>query len=115
MIPSNSASAQTVNNVLETLPEFAAVLTAWMLNEPPGTTVFATKNVMITPVSNPMSPVRVVRNALIAARLFALSSHQCPMSMNEQRPTSSQPMSIISVLSATTSNNIDAVNNESDA
>ena len=50
-----------------------------------------------------MSPVRVVRNALSAASEFGFSSHQCPISMNEQRPTSSQPTSSCSVLSATTS------------
>ena len=31
---------------------------------------------MITPVSSPMSPVRVVRNAFSAASLFGFSSHQ---------------------------------------
>ena len=30
-------------------------------------------------------------NAFSAALLFSLSSHQCPMSTNEQTPTSSQP------------------------
>ena len=47
---------------------------------------------MITPVSNPMSPVRVVRNAFSAASLFGFSSHQWPISMNEHKPTSSQPI-----------------------
>ena len=74
-----------------------------MLNVP------AAKNVTMTPIISPMSPVRVVRNALSAALLFALSSHQCPMSMNEQRPTSSQPTSSCSVFDATTSSSIDAV------
>ena len=41
---------------------------------------------------------------------LARSSHQCPISMNEQRPTSSQPTSSWRVLSATTSVSIDAVN-----
>ena len=41
-----------------------------------------------------MSPVRVVRNALSAASEFGFSSHQWPISMNEHRPTSSQPTSI---------------------
>ena len=57
-----------------------------------------------------MSPVRVVRNALSAASELGFSSHQCPISMNEHRPTSSHPTSICSVLSATTSSSIDAVN-----
>ena len=37
---------------------------------------FALKKRMLVPTSRPMSPVRVVKNALRAARLFALSSHQ---------------------------------------
>ncbi|GAA3407812.1 hypothetical protein GCM10018952_02680 [Streptosporangium vulgare] len=32
------------------------------------------------PNRNPTSPIRVTRNALIAARELALSSHQCPTS-----------------------------------
>ena len=68
------------------------------------------RTVMMMPIIRPMSPVRVVRNALSAASVFALSSHQWPMSMNEQRPTRSQPTSSCSVLSATTSVSIDAVN-----
>ncbi len=67
---------------------------------------------MITPIISPMSPTRVVRNALIAARLLAGSSHQNPISMNEQRPTSSQPTSISMVFAATTSVSIDAVNSD---
>ena len=68
------------------------------------------KKRMMMPIISPMSPVRVVRNAFSAARLFALSSHQCPISTNEQRPTPSQPTSSWSVLSATTSMSIEAVN-----
>ena len=67
------------------------------------------------PIIRPMSPVRVVRNALIAARLFSRSSHQKPISMKEHSPTSSQPTSISSVLLATTSSSIDALNSDSDA
>ena len=73
------------------------------------------KKRMMMPIIRPMSPVRVVRNALMAARLFSRSSHQCPMSMNEQRPTSSQPTSSWSVFCATTSVSIDAVNNDKQA
>ena len=62
------------------------------------------------PIISPMSPVRVVRKALSAAPLFSFSSHQWPMSANEQRPTPSQPSSIIKVLSAMTSVSIAAVN-----
>ena len=69
----------------------------------------AAKNMMMMPIIKPMSPVRVVRNALSAAAELTPSSHQCPISANEQRPTPSQPTSSCSVLSATTSNSIDAV------
>ncbi len=86
-----------------------------MLNEPTPVARCTMKNVMITPVSRPMSPVRVVRNAFSAASLLGFSSHQWPISMNEQTPTSSQPTSSCSVLSATTSSSIDAVNSESAA
>ena len=48
----------------------AYVLMPTMLNVP------AAKNVMITPIIRPMSPVRVVRNALMAARELTPSSHQ---------------------------------------
>ena len=57
----------------------------------------AAKNRMITPMSRPMSPTRLVRKALRAASELFFSSHQWPMSTNEQRPTSSQPTSICSV------------------
>ena len=70
----------------------------------------AAKNVMMTPIIRPTSPVRVVRNALIAALELGCSSHQWPMSRNEHTPTSSQPTSSWSVLLATTSRSIDAVN-----
>ena len=51
----------------------------------------ALKNKTLVPTKRPMSPVRVVKKALSAARLFAPSSHQCPINMNEQRPMISQP------------------------
>ena len=70
----------------------------------------AAKNRMMMPISRPTSPVRVVKNALRAASEFSFSSHQWPMSMNEHRPTSSQPTSSWSRLSDTTSSSIDAVN-----
>ena len=60
------------------------------------------------PTSSPMSPVRVVKNAFSAASEFGCSSHQWPMSMNEQRPISSQPRIIWIVLSAVTSVSIAA-------
>ena len=52
---------------------------------------------------------------MTAASEFGFSSHQWPISMNEHSPTSSQPTSICSVLSATTSSSIDAVNKLSEA
>ncbi len=109
MMPNSSATAHQSTSVWLTLPEIAASLTATMLNEPCPVAACTTKNVMMTPIISPMSPVRVVRNALSAASELGFSSHQCPISMNEQRPTSSHPTSICSVLSATTSNSIDAV------
>ena len=45
--------------------------------------------------------VRVVKNAFRAASEFFFSSHQCPISMNEQRPMISQPRSSWMVFSAT--------------
>jgi len=63
-----------------------------------------------TPMSRPMSPVRVVMNALSAALLLAPSSHQWPIRANEQRPTPSHPTMSCRVLSATTSVSIAAEN-----
>ena len=57
-----------------------------------------------------MSPVRVVKNALSAARALGYSSHQCPISMNEHRPMSSQPRIIWIVLTDVTSVSIPQVN-----
>ena len=70
----------------------------------------AAKNRMITPMSRPMSPTRLVRNAFSAASEFGLSSHQCPMSTNEQTPTNSQPMIIWINDWDRTKKSIDAVN-----
>ena len=44
------------------------------------------KNRMITPQIRPTSPTRLVMKALRAASEFGFSSHQCPISANEQRP-----------------------------
>ncbi len=115
MMPSSNASAHHSTIVWPTLGSDTARLSSTMLNEPSPVARCTMKNVMMTPIISPMSPVRVVRNALIAAPLFGFSSHQWPMSMNEQTPTSSQPTSSCSVLSATTSSSIDAVNSESAA
>ena len=56
-----------------------------------------------------MSPVRVVKNAFSAASAFGYSSHQCPISTNEQRPMISQPRSIWIVLTDVTSVSIPQV------
>ena len=45
----------------------------------------APKNKMMTPMMRPTSPTRLVRKALRAALLLACSSHQWPMSTNEDR------------------------------
>ena len=62
------------------------------------------------PMSRPMSPTRLVRNALSAASVFAFSSHQWPIRANEQTPTSSQPTIIWRMFSLITKKSIDAVN-----
>ena len=64
------------------------------------------------PTRRPMSPVRVVKKAFRAASEFFFSSHQCPISMNEQRPMISQPRSSWTVFSATTRLSIPAVNSD---
>ena len=62
------------------------------------------------PTSRPMSPTRTVKNAFRAASELARSSHQCPMSMNEQRPMISQPRISWIVFSAMTMQSMPAVN-----
>ena len=64
---------------------------------------------VLMPTSSPMSPVRVVKNALSAASELAFSSHQWPISMNEQTPMPSQPSRIWMVVGACTISSIDAV------
>ena len=76
---------------------------------------FAAKYKTAVPVSKPISPVRVVKNALRAARLFAPSSHQCPINMNEHRPMISQPRMSWIMFSATTMLSMPAENNVRDA
>ena len=62
-----------------------------------------------------MSPTRVVRKALTAALLFGVSSHQWPMRRNEQRPMTSQPKRMPSVVALCTIQNIAAVKRFSEA
>ena len=62
------------------------------------------------PTSRPMSPTRTVKNALSAARALASSSHQWPMSMNEQRPMISQPRMSWTMFSARTITSMPAEN-----
>ena len=64
-----------------------------------------------TPIIRPTSPTRTVQNAFSAATLFAFSSHQWPMSMNEQRPMISQPRISWTVFSASTMASMPAENN----
>ena len=73
------------------------------------------KNRMIMPINRPMSPTRLVRNALSAASLLSWSSHQCPIRANEQTPTSSQPTIICRVFALVTKKSIAAVNNDRNA
>ena len=75
----------------------------------------AAKNRMMTPQMRPTSPTRLVMNALSAASEFGFSSHQCPMSANEQSPTSSQQVRSWSVLSLMISPSIDAVKSDRNA
>ena len=67
------------------------------------------------PTSSPMSPVRTVKKALRAALELAVSSHQCPMSMNEQRPMISQPRMSWIMFSARTMASMPAENRVSEA
>src|SRR3984893_412677 len=71
---------------------------------------WAPKNRMLMPTSMPTSPVRVVKKALSAALELAWSSHQWPMSMNEQTPIASQPKRPCSVDEAVTSTYMPQVN-----
>ncbi len=67
-------------------------------------------NMIAVPTIRPMSPTRTVRNALSAASLLARSSHQCPISKNEQRPMISQPRISCTMFSARTIVNMPALN-----
>ena len=75
----------------------------------------APKKRTITPQIRPTSPTRLVMKALRAASEFGFSSHQCPMSANEHRPTSSQHVSSWSVFSLMISPSIDAVKSDRNA
>ena len=70
----------------------------------------APKNRIDVPTSSPTSPTRTVKNALRAARALGSSSHQCPISMNEQRPMISQPRISWTMFSARTITSIPAEN-----
>ena len=73
------------------------------------------KNRMITPQIRPTSPTRFVMNALRAASEFGFSSHQCPISAKEQRPTSSQHISSWMVLWLMIRPSIDALKSDRNA
>ena len=90
----NSATAPQKRTLLDASPDMAQPEMAWIEKpfEPFSTAHwFAPKKMMAVPTSRPMSPTRTVKKAFSAAREFASSSHQWPMSMNEQRPMISQP------------------------
>ena len=70
----------------------------------------APKNRIAVPTSSPTSPTRTVKNAFSAARALASSSHQCPISMNEQRPMISQPRISWTMFSARTITSMPAEN-----
>ena len=70
----------------------------------------APKKRMAMPTSRPMSPTRTVKNAFSAAPALASSSHQCPISMNEQRPMISQPRISWTMFSARTITSMPAEN-----
>ena len=72
----------------------------------------AAKYRIVMPTSRPMSPTRLVRNALRAASEFGFSSHQWPINAKEQTPTNSQPTMSCRVDDDSTMNNIDAVKSD---
>ena len=104
MAAMNSATEAHSSTVWLVLGSIAHLLVSWMLNVPEA------PNKMATPTSRPTSPVRTVQNAFSAASLLARSSHQWPMSMNEQRPMISQPSTNCTVFSARTITNMPALN-----
>src|SRR3954451_6194710 len=106
----SSATEAAIRMLCEMSPDSAAWFVSAMLKLPP-----AAKNRIEMPTSRPMSPVRVVKNALRAASEFGCSSHQCPMSMNEHRPIASHPNSAMSVVLAVTSTYMPVVNSDSAA
>jgi hypothetical protein len=99
------AAAAATKEVRPMAPDRAASLMAAMSKVLPAAT-----NRMEMPTRRPMSPVRVVRNALRAASELFFSSHQCPISMNEHRPIISQPNRSWRVLLAVTMMSMPAVN-----
>jgi hypothetical protein len=97
----------TSNAVWLIVPSSAASFMRTMSNVPP-----AVQNRRITPTIRPTSPTRLVMKALSAASLLAFSSHQWPMSTNEQTPTSSHITSSWRVVLAMIRPSIDAVNSD---
>ncbi len=106
MMAMNSAIAAHISTVWEASGDSAQRLVARMLKLP------GPKNRIEMPTSRPMSPVRVVQNALSAALELGFSSHQCPISANEQRPMISQPSRSWMVFSAMTRFSMPAVNRQ---
>ncbi len=84
----------------------ANVLISMMSKDP------AVQNRMDIPISSPMSPTRLVRNAFSAASELGFSSHQWPISTKEQRPTNSQAVMNCTVLLLMTRRSIEAENSD---
>src|SRR3990167_6123740 len=98
--PINKHNAQTNSKPCETLELSATSLSCTIPKPPLPVACLIIKNAITTPIIKPISPVRVVKNAFRAADELECSSHQCPISINEHNPTSSQPISSINRLSA---------------
>ena len=109
----NNAIAAHIRTVSLPSPESAHPEMAWMLKpfEPRSVAHWlAPKKRIAVPTSSPTSPTRTVRNAFTAARLLPASSHQCPISRNEQRPMISQPRISCTMFSARTITSMPAEN-----
>ena len=114
MQATNSATAPHVRALWLAAPDMAQADKPLMLKpETPRCSwvqLLAEKKRMPVPMSKPMSPTRTVKKAFNAARELASSSHQWPISMNEQRPMISQPRMSCTMLGASTMHNMPAEN-----
>ena len=76
IVPPNISSAAHVTSSVEMCPPATVSLITWMFEVVMPVAYTSAK----MPNMNGTSPTRVVRNALIAAEEFSLSSYQCPIS-----------------------------------